>query len=70
MADIKTPFSDAIEKSPVPTKGSSSGTYGGSEVPGGPSRTGGAIPELHRDNIAGSPSTSGPLNTPFKDKVG
>jgi len=67
---IKSPFTDAIEKNSVPTKGSTSGQYDSSEVPGGPSRTGGAIPELHRDNIAGAPSKSGPISkSPFKDAI-
>lgn len=69
----KTPFSDAIEKSPVPKTGSGSGkVYEQAEIPGGPTRTGGDIKELYRDNPPGSgaPSTSGPLKTPFKDSVG
>lgn len=67
--DIKTPFTDAIEKSPVPTKGSGGGSYDSQEVPGSPGRDGGLIPELHRDTRFGSPSKSGPVKTPFKDAV-
>lgn len=71
--DIKTPFSDRIEKSPVPTSGSGSGKiYEQGEFPGAPGRTGGDIKELYRDNPPGSgaPGTSGPYKTPFKDSVG
>lgn len=67
---FKTPFSDAIESSPVPTKGTGKGTYGSESGPGFPSRDGGLLPELNRDNVGGSPSHSGPIQrSPFKDAV-
>lgn len=66
----KTPFSDAIEKSPVPTKGSSGGQYDTQEVPDTPSRSGGVFPELHRDGaITGTPGGN-TFDTLYKDKVG
>lgn len=67
---FKTPFSDAIESSPVPKTGSGSKTYEQAESTGLPTRTGGELREVYRDNVAGSPSTSGPYKTPFKDSVG
>lgn len=70
MADIKTPFSDAVGPSSVPTKGSHGGQYDSAEVPGGPGRDGGLLPELHRDGaITGEPKHSGMIKTPFKDAV-
>lgn len=67
--DIKTPFSDAIEKSPVPTRGSHGGQYDSQEVPGTPGRDGGAYPELHRDGaITGTPGGN-TFKTPFKDAI-
>lgn len=69
--DIKTPFSDRIEQSPVPYRGTKGGQYDSQEAPNTPSRDGGLLPELHRDGtVTGSPSTSGPYKTPFKDRVG
>lgn len=65
----KTPFSDAIEPNPVPKTSTGKETYEQAEYPGAPGRTGGELREVYRDNIAGSPSTSGPLKTPFKDSV-
>lgn len=66
----KTPFKDGIAGDPVPTTGSKGGSYDSPEVPGGPGRDGGLLPELHRDGtVTGSPSTSGPYKTPFKDSV-
>ena len=71
--DIKTPFSDRIEKSPVPKHGNKGGMYDSSEAPDTPSRdtSPNGFPELHRDTaVTGkSPSTSGPYKTPFKDAV-
>jgi hypothetical protein len=65
----KTPFSDAIEKSPIPKTGSGKESYEEAQYPGAPGRTGGELKEVYRDNIAGDPSTSGPYKTPFKDSV-
>lgn len=64
----KTPFSDAIEKSPVPTRGTNGGQYDSEEVPGGPGRTGGTLPELHRDNFSGKPGGN-TFKSPFKDAI-
>lgn len=66
--EIKTPFSDAIEKSPVPTRGTTGGQYDSTEVPGGPGRTGGMLPELYRDHTSGTPGGNA-IKTPFKDSV-
>lgn len=66
----KTPFSDAIEKDPVPTRGSNGGKYDyNGNVPGVPGRDGGLLPELHRDGFSKEPSCDGPYKTPFKDHV-
>jgi hypothetical protein len=69
MADIKTPFSDAIESGAVPKTGSGKESYEQAEYPGAPGRTGGELREVYRDNIAGSPSSSGPIKTVYKDKI-
>jgi len=70
MADIKTPFKDALETK-VPTTSTGSGKSGVQEVPGVPGRDGsGVAPEVTRDSIASGPKTSGPVKTPFKDAVG
>ena len=70
MAEIKTPFTDRIEKSPVPNRGSHGGQYDSSEVPNTPGRTGGLYPELHRDGaITGTPKSDGPVKSPYKDRV-
>jgi len=66
----KSPFKDAIESNPIPTRGSKGGQYDSSEVPDTPGRSGGMYPELHRDTQFGNPSGSGPYSTPYKDKVG
>lgn len=69
MADIKTPFKDALETK-VPTRGTGKVSYGTTEVPGTPGRDGsGVAPEVSRDNIAGGPKTSGPIKTIYKDSV-
>ena len=69
--DIKTPFSDAIESSPVPTKGSGPGKYDAESVPNTPMREGGMYPELTFDTHWGGPKNSGPVkDSPFKDQVG
>lgn len=68
---FRSPFSDAIEQSPVPKTSTGKVTYEQSEAPNVPGRTGGDIREIYRDNTqSGSPSTSGPYKTPFKDSVG
>lgn len=66
-----SPFKDAIESNPVPTRGSKGGQYDSQEVPDTPSRSGGMYPELHRDTAVTSsgPSVSGPYDTLFKDAV-
>ena len=67
---IKTPFSDAIEDSPVPHKGTASGDYDASVVPDTPHRSGGMFPELTFDTHFGKPKTKGPnKKSPFKDAV-
>ena len=68
----KSPFTDAIEKSPVSSRGSKGGEYGKQEVPDTPGRDGGMYPELHRDTAVTSsgPSVSGPYDTLFKDSIG
>ncbi len=66
---VKSPFSDAVGPDTVPHKGSSSGSYDSSEVPDTPSGDSHIVPELHRDTQFGSPSTSGPYKTLFKDAV-
>jgi hypothetical protein len=69
----KTPFSDAIEKSPVPKKGSKGGEYDSKEFPDSPGRdtSPNGVAELHRDTAvtSKSPSTNGMIKTPFKDAV-
>lgn len=65
----KTPFTDNVGVDSVPTKGTGGGQYDSPEVPGGPGRDGGLLAELHRDDVGGDPSTSGPYSTPFKDAV-
>ncbi len=67
-----SPFKDAIESNPVPTRGSKGGEYGKQEVPDTPGRDGGMYPELHRDTAVTSsgPSVSGPYDTLFKDSIG
>lgn len=69
--DFKSPFSDAIEKSPVPTRGSASGDYNAQTIPGVPSGDAGIVPELYFDTHFGDPKISGPItDCPFKDRVG
>lgn len=70
MSLIKTPFSDRVGLDTVPHRGTGPGTYDSTEVPGGPAREGGLLPELYRDDHWSGPSTSGPLTTPFSDRVG
>ena len=66
----KTPFSDAIESTPVPKTSTGKVGYEQVEGPGLPTRTGGDISEVYRDKTeSGSPSTSGPYKTPYKDAV-
>ncbi len=70
--DIKTPFGDAVESTPVPHRGSGSGSYDTPCVPDTPSRDGGLVPELTYDTNFGAPSKSkGPITEcPFTDAVG
>lgn len=67
----KSPFSDAIQKDPIPSKGSN-GSYDTPCVPDTPARDGGLYPELTYDTNFGSPSkSSGPItDCPFNDAVG
>ncbi len=67
--DFKTPFKDAIEKSPVPQRGSSGGQYDKQEIANTPSKDGSAFPALHRDGkITGTPGGN-TFKTPFKDAI-
>lgn len=67
---FRTPFKDAIEKSPVPTKGTGSGEYDKQEMPNTPSKSGNAFPALHRDTTFDGPKGTGPITrSPFKDAI-
>jgi hypothetical protein len=72
---IKSPFSDAIGPAKVSEKGSAGGVYDTEpNLPSGiPSHSNSpnGVSELYRDKAltTKSPSTSGPLKTPFKDSV-
>lgn len=67
--DYKTPFSDAIEKSPIPTTSSGKVSTSKNEVPDTPGRDGGMYPEVTRDTHWPAPSHNGTVKTPFKDAV-
>jgi hypothetical protein len=70
MDSYKTPFGDAVDSSPVPHKGSGSGSYDASSIPDTPNRDGGLIPELTFDTHWGEPKNSGPVTkSPFKDAI-
>jgi hypothetical protein len=70
-----SPFKDAIISGSVSDKGSKGGVYGGEpNLPDGlPGRdvSPNGVPELFRDTAltGSSPSTSGPLKSPFKDAI-
>lgn len=67
----KTPYKDTVGPDSVPKKGSKGGKYDTKEVPGDPGRDGGYLSELHRDTAvtSKSPSTDGPIKSPYKDAV-
>jgi hypothetical protein len=71
--EYKTPFSDAIESSPVPDHGTKGGKYDAAvtvDVPGRDKSPNG-LDELTFDTAATSksPSTTGIYDTLFKDAV-
>jgi hypothetical protein len=66
--DFKTPFKDAIEKSPVPTRGNG-GEYDKQEIPNTPARSGGAFPELYRDTTVSGTPGGDTFKSPFKDAI-
>ena len=73
MGMIKTPFTDSIGVDSVPESATKGGqtTSNHAEYPGAPTRDGGYLKELTRDgSVTGSPSTSGPITSIFKDVVG
>lgn len=72
--DIKTPFSDRVEQSPLGKKGSKGGDYDAVTVPDTPKRdtSPNGVAELTFDTAATSkaPSTSAmSIKSPFKDTV-
>jgi len=71
MADIKTPFSDAVGPSSVPKTGAGKKSYDKSPAPDLPGRDGGYLKEVTYDNVAGDPKLKGgPITkSPFKDAV-
>lgn len=74
MSLIKTPFSDAIESTPLPKRGTKGGKYDNNgDIPGVPGRDSSpdALPELYRDTAASSssPSNNGTVKTPYTDEV-
>lgn len=67
---VKSPFSDAVGQSAVPTTPSSGGKFDAMETVDVPGRDGGYLKELSRDGaVSGSPKVSGPAKSPFKDAV-
>lgn len=71
--EIKTPFSDRIEKNPLGKRGSKGGDYDCVTVPDTPKRdtSENGVPELTFDTAVTSkdPGLSGPVKTPFKDAI-